>query len=110
MRESGPAPQDFLERVRSFFTEVLPQRPHYEERPQQQQLGLAVARALARVRLHNQVEAIMPWHEQDEWRWAALFLLPDINGLKPEQLRALQPVTRRLVKVRLNLNGGTREA
>lgn len=46
MRESGPAPQDFLERVRSFFTEVLPQRPHYEERPQQQQLGMAVARAL----------------------------------------------------------------
>lgn len=70
---------------------------------------VALARALARVRLHNQVEAILPWHEQDEWRWAALFLLPDITGFKPEQLRAQHPVTRRLVKVRLNLNGGTRE-
>jgi hypothetical protein len=69
---------------------------------------VALARALARIRLHHyQVETILPWHCEAEWRWAALFLLPDVEGWTAKQLR-LFPVTKRLIKLRLNL-GGTHE-
>lgn len=44
---SGPDSQVFLERVRSFFLEKLPLRPNYEERPEQLEMALGVARALA---------------------------------------------------------------
>ena len=42
----GPDSEVFLERVRSFFLEKLPLRPDYEERPEQLEMALAVARAL----------------------------------------------------------------
>ncbi len=44
---SGPDSQVFLERVRSFFLQRLPLRSDYEERPEQLEMALGVARALA---------------------------------------------------------------
>ncbi|MFN8606235.1 MAG: helicase C-terminal domain-containing protein [Vulcanimicrobiota bacterium] len=44
---SGPDSEIFLERVRSFFQQILPLRPDYEERPEQLEMALGVARALA---------------------------------------------------------------
>ncbi len=45
--KSGPDSQVFLEQVRSFFLERLPLRPDYEERPEQLEMAMGVARALA---------------------------------------------------------------
>ena len=47
LTHGGPDSEVFLERVRSFFLEKLPLRPDYEERPEQLEMALAVARALA---------------------------------------------------------------
>ena len=47
LTRGGPDSEVFLERVRSFFLEKLPLRPDYEERPEQLEMALAVARALA---------------------------------------------------------------
>lgn len=44
---SGPDSEVFLERVRSFFQEILPRRRDYEERPEQLEMAVGVARALA---------------------------------------------------------------
>jgi len=44
--EYGLDSEDLLEQVRIFFHQILPSRPHYEARPEQLQMALAVARAL----------------------------------------------------------------
>ena len=51
LTRGGPDSEVFLERVRSFFLEKLPFRPDYEERPEQLEMALAVARALSQEEL-----------------------------------------------------------